>query len=218
MRVPILATLEKNSTGGKIFPTTDDQARIVLNDSDGEIKTFSVDRVECRDMIPNHGSQITFWLDDIPSNSWNVTITESRLLFWNPYSKGMIGKPKVKSGKASGGNLAFKSILKISTFYDRVGCKVLLLICERKDGTNTAVSIAADNETMQNIFDALYAAIDKWSFAFGRLNADDGEAYAKRLAQWEHLPEAVWQNPNTEIVVSPPVNNYYLVPNCRLEE
>lgn len=218
MRVPILATLEKNSAGGKIFPATDDQARIVLNDSDGGTKTFSADRVECRDMNAGHGSEITFWLDGIPCNSWKVTITESRLLFWNPFSKGLIGKPKEKNGKASGGNLAFKSIKKLSTFYDRIGSKVILLVCERKDGTDTAISIAANNENMKEIFDALYAAIDKWSYTYGRLNADDGEAYAKLLAQWEHLPEAVWYNPKAEIVVSPPVKNYHLVPNCRLEE
>ena len=217
MRVPILAPLEKNDRGGKIFPATDADARICMTAADGPAPvTTAVDVVECRDMEAT-GNAVTFWLDT--AEDWQVTVTDSRILFWNPASKGLFGKPKVKPGKASGGQMRFSAITNLSAFHDRSGRRVLLCICRRADRAKTAVSMVGDEQAMRTLFDALYAALDRYTLASGsRLTPQSSENSPKILEAWEQYPQKVWADPAAEAAVFVPSTSYEVVPNSRMEE
>lgn len=77
---------------------------------------------------------------------WNlgIYVTNQRLVEYNRFSKGLIGKPKEKNGKASAGYLYNGSISNLRTFYQR-GVPVLLICCYRIDGTRIAITVKCSN-------------------------------------------------------------------------
>ena len=217
MRVPIVGQMDANSAEIRPFPALDAAARVTLTANDGQPAIFQADSVECRDFLAGGRSDICFWLDGIPAKSWSAVVTDQRFIVHNTYSKGLIGKPKEKPGKATAGHLYFGSISNLSAFLNN-GTPVLLVCCIRQDGTRTAITLkSSDIESMKRLAYELHDRIDKWIVAQGR-KFDEASADEKRLSvlqKWNKFNSSVWTG-DKEYSVFVPCNSWDQVADSRL--
>ena len=95
MRVPLIATLDASNKETP-FHDLDGVGRIPFSANDGDPVAVKADTVECRDFLSTGKSEINFWLEGVPAGSWDITVTDQRLVVYNRFSKGLIGKPKEK--------------------------------------------------------------------------------------------------------------------------
>lgn len=219
MVVPLISALDRNAEEVIPFPATDDMAKISIKPQDGQVKEYTVDKVDCRDMA-NGRNDITFWLDDVREGSWKVIVTDQRVCVWNPYSKGLFGKPKEKPGKASGGHIGFGSVTHLSTFFDSKGNPILLVCCYRYSGIRTMFSMTTKNmDTMKSIACDLFDRIDEYITKNGRKSPTDGTATDKEqlaLDKWVLFKESIWASSNSEFSVLVPCPSWDKVADSRL--
>lgn len=221
MRVPLIRTLDanENASGYKLFPSTDGLAKIKMEEDDGtEIKEFSVDRVECRSFGAK--SEIDFCMDGVGTKSWTVSVTKKRIIVWNAASKGLFGKPKEKSGKATGGHLLFESLGWLSTFCGPQGKKILLCVCLRKDQCKSALAISGDEASMKKLLIALHGMADTWITEHNMKLRQEGadEKQNKALEAWENFVDNAWGNATEEESVMLPVKSMKFVANSQMDE
>lgn len=217
MRVPLIAQIDANSSETRPFPALDGVGRIPFSEKDGSPLTIKADKVECCDFLSTGKSEINFWLDGIPAGSWDITVTDQRLVVYSRFSKGLIGKPKEKAGKASAGHMYYGSISNLSVFLDG-NVPVLLICCYRKDGTRTAFTIKSTNlDSMKKLAAELHDHIDRWIISQGRkLDESDGdEKLIAVLKKWNEFNENLW-NGNKEYSVFVPCQSWDQVPDSRV--
>lgn len=217
MRVPLIATLDANSSETRPFPALDGVGRISFLNKDGESTTFQADTVECSDFLATGKTEINFWLDGVPSGSWSVIVTDQRIVVYNKFSKGLIGKAKEKNGKASAGHMYYGSVSNMSTFYQN-GTPVLSFCCYRKDGTRTAFTVkSSDLASMKRLASELHDRIDRWVVTQGRkLDESDGnEKYIAALKKWNDFNANLWSG-DKEYSVFVPSESWDQVPDSRV--
>lgn len=217
MRVPLIATLDANSTETRPFPALDGVGRIPFSNEDGAPITIKADSVECRDFLSMGKNEISFWLDGIPTGSWDIIVTNQRVVVYNKFSKGLIGKPKEKTGKASAGHMYYGSVTNLSVFMDG-SIPVLLICCYRNDGTRTAFTIkSANTNSMKKLAAELHDHIDRWIISQGRkIDESDGdEKHIAALKKWNKFNENLW-NGDTEYSVFVPCQSWDQVPDSRV--
>ena len=217
MRVPLIAALDANSKETRPFPDLDGVGRIPFSAKNGEPLTVKADTVECRDFLSTGKSEINFWLEGVPASSWDITVTDQRFVVYNRFSKGLIGKPKEKAGKASAGHMYYGSISNLSTFMDGRS-PVLLVCCYRNDGTRTAFTIKSANiDSMKKLATELHDHIDRWIISQGRkLDESDGnEKHIAALKKWKEFNENLW-NGDKEYSVFVPCQSWDQVPDSRV--
>lgn len=217
MRVPIIAALDASCSETRPFPALDGVGRIPFSGKDGEPLTFQADTVECSDFLSTGKTEIGFWLDGVPSGSWNIYVTNQRFVVYNSYSKGLIGKAKEKKGKASAGHLYYGSISNLSTFYQG-GVPVLLVCCYRADRTRTAITVKYSNlDSMKKLATALHDHIDGWIVNQGRklAESDSNEKHQEVLKKWNEFNANVW-NGDKEYSVFVPCDSWDQVPDSRV--
>ena len=154
MRIPLLTTLRAGSTGDVLFPALDFNSQISFTPWDGTARSnVTLDNVLNRDEV-NNRIETTFAIAELPKESWQLTFTESRLIFWSPYTIGMFGnKAKLKNGYATAGHLHFRNIALIRISNPKNDYSYLCVACVRTDKTFTNLmcigEVAALRETAQ---------------------------------------------------------------------
>ena len=219
MRIPIISSKEANTREDALFPELDRDARIVLDEKDGKAATFLVQNVKCMDFISTGKGEIPFWLNGVRDKSWEVIITDRRICVYNPFSKGLIGAAKEKRGKSTVGHLYFDSISNLSTFFEK-GAAVLLVVCYRKDGTKSCISIEeGDPKMMKQLAMELHKRLEKYisSNNLKIIIDDKTEAGIKKAVEkWNSFPEIMWTNNTGEVSVFVPCNEWKRVADSRL--
>lgn len=219
MVVPLIAIIDANTPECLPFPGVNGAGEVALGGDDGESAVFRFDKIECRDFPASGSSQITFWLDGVPSKSWKVTVTDERVIVSNKYSKGLFGKAKEKSGKISAGHMYYGSVMRLSAFKNNSDL-VLIICCQRKNGTKTAFTIASsDADTMKKLAVTLHDRIDNWIIKKGRrLNgSDQNDNVVKAVEKWDAFNAGVWAD-NREYNVIIPSSEWETVPDSRVAE
>ena len=217
MRVPLIATLESNSSETRPFPALDGAGRILFSNGDGDPVSFKVDSVECRDFLQNGKSEINFWLKEAPPESWDIVVTDQRVGVYNKLTQGLIGKAKAKPGKASAGHLYYGSITNLSVFMDG-HAPVLLICCYRNDGTRTAFTIKSnDLDSMKKLATELHDHIDQWIISQGKKldGADGDEKHIAALSKWDEFNSNLWVG-NGEYSTFVPCESWDRVPDSRV--
>lgn len=196
MRVALVYTKDANTEENAIFPALDGNANIVFTEKDGEVSKYTVDSVKCIDMIQGGGVEVRFALNGGGDKCWEVFVSDDRIAVRNPYTQGLFGKAKVKSGKVSAGHLYFKSIVFLSTFFSAAGNPVLMCECYRKDDTRSRITFeSSDFETMKKLSADLYNRLDKWIQNNGHKliideNSNDKERYLDE--NWTEFKDKMW--------------------------
>ena len=90
------------------FFKTDGSSKFIFDDSETTRKTFIVDG-DMYQLIPVSGSmQPSPYLSD--SMTWEVTVTNKRIIFWSSKFTGMMGGVKESPGASTGGYFGYKDI------------------------------------------------------------------------------------------------------------
>jgi hypothetical protein len=108
----IKANMSASTPGTGDLPIrTDSDARFVFAAEDGVTELFKTNKI----------SQLLFVKDDILPNgdfisdaNWEITVGDSRIAFWSPVYKGILGGAKTKQGTASGGIVLYQEVKHIS--------------------------------------------------------------------------------------------------------
>ena len=145
MRVPLLCTLRAGSPEDALFPGLDYNSQVLFSSRDGTARSnVTIDTVQNADEV-NNRVETTFGIAGLPKNAWQLTFTESRLIFWSPFVAGLIGnKAKQKSGSASAGHLYYKSIAFIRISNPGNDYSYICVACIRMDGTFTNMMCIGD--------------------------------------------------------------------------
>ena len=220
MRVPLIATLNANTPGNTLFPEINQDARIEFSAVDGDVSEYNVEKIDCRDFLQNGKVEINFWLNGTRHNSWKIYISDRRIVVWNPFTSGLIGKAKEKADKVSAGHLLFESISNLSAFYDQSGVPVFIVCCYRQDGTRTVFSIQSqDIATMKSCATELHQRIDEWLIKNGCKLEQTEEApkeHLEALERWGSFTSKLWEKSDCESNVFIPNKEWSKVPNSRL--
>lgn len=221
MRVPLIATLDANTSETRPFPALDSSSKLLFVSEDGSLAEYSVETVNCVDFLSDGRTQISFWLKEARSMSWKIYITDRRIGVWNSFTQGVLGKAKEKAGKASAGHIYFSSVANLSAFYDKkTGNPVLLVCCYRNDGTRTAITMQSpDIETMKQLATELYDRIDKWIVKNSRKlekNESSLEIHIEALDKWSVFISKLWENQDSEVSTFVPCESWEQVPDSRV--
>ena len=165
MRVPLIKTMNANYQEDALFPALDSSGQIVFSDSDKSGRTsINVDSVEFCEQIGNRVDTL-FFIKDLPKGAWQLTFTESRLVFQTPYVASLLGnKAKEKEGSVSAGHIYYKNVAGVRISNPRNDWPFLCVLCLRVDGTATNFLIKADKKELAQITQLLGQYIaDFWN-------------------------------------------------------
>lgn len=216
MRLPLVITLDAGSAERGPHPATDENGKVVLAPAEKE-DPFSIraDKLECSDFLPGK-SEVVFWMNLPERGAWEVILTNRRLIFQTPYSKGMIGTAKIRKGKAAAGHMPLSAISHISTFYSKENVPILLVCCYRQDGTRSAVVIhSAELEAMRTLLVHLQNRIRKYLIDSGNFITTEDieqEKIDEIVRKWSELPVNAWKDPSGECQVIVPNRAWTRVP------
>ncbi len=221
MRVPLVFAHKAGEAARGPYPEIGQDCKVILTEQERKsAETFRVNTVECRDFLPNK-TDIVFWMKVPVRNSWNITLTDSRIIFENQYSGGALGKAKITAGNCTAGQLAFESISHLSAFYDNSGTPLLLCNCYRMDGTRSAVVMLTDNTyELKKILIGLQKRLVDYLHATGKRVTEtevSTQVMADLSRKWKNLAEHAWESRQSNYTTEVPNRAVTKVPNMREE-
>lgn len=219
MTIPMIDTLSSNeSFDNNIFPATGSDAKIIKYDSDGEIVEFEVEAVEEVDIYGSQNLKMFFWKErDIPK--WKVYVTDQRIVVWHPYSKGLIGKPKEKQGKSTGGHLIYRGILRVAAWINAENGPVLAAMCLRDNGQRSTLFLMfSDEENLKNIAKEMNKRINSYIEEANIALSEDNDMFKKNpdiKDKWNSFPSDMFVDKDEELNVILPMNSWEMAPSSR---
>lgn len=220
MTVPMIDTLSSNeSFDNNIFPATEADAKIKRYKSDGDITEFEVDSVEELDIHGAQNEKMFCWKEkDIPK--WKVYVTDQRIVLWHPYSKGLIGKPKEKQGKSTGGHLLYGSILRVAAWINAANGPVLAVMCLRDNGQRkTLFLMFSDEDNLKNIAKEMNKRINLYIEKTDNALSEDNDMFKENpdiKEKWNSFPSDMFVDKDAELNVILPMNSWEMAPSSRL--
>jgi len=211
MRIPLIVTLEANAPEVAPFPALDSSARLRRIHSDGDhVTMIKLDKIGCLDSFGGRMDTV-FGFDEPSKQQWEVTFTSSRIMFWHPMTVGIFGnKPKLKSGKATGGHLYYDSIGGLSAGYMNGNIPFLSCTCLRQDGTMSHIYMQSDISTLEKVVKECHLRISSHLESAGF--SDNDEIRQK----WASFPDSIWKQKDADVRVVVPYAKLFEVANRRV--
>ena len=184
---------------------------------DGDnIKTYSADKVVCIDhQTTERKDGRCFDFNEATSDTWEITCTDNRVLFWNPCTIGLFGnKAKTKAGKCTAGHLYYKQIGAISTGYIDANGPFFAVSCIRADGTISSILVFSKNiGTLKNLALTLHAKVSEY---LAKENRSDSSLKEDIIANWNEYEKKLWNNTEKDIRFTVPSKGISIVATSRL--
>jgi hypothetical protein len=98
-------------------PATDAQARPVIEAADGDVQTFNGVNADGFIISPRMSGPYPD-LDVMPTG-WTIKLTDQRILFHHPMSCGFFGKPKLKAGTSTCGEIYYSWINNVEMNFEK---------------------------------------------------------------------------------------------------
>ena len=211
MRVPLIGTLEANTAEVAAFPAMDSSAKVQKLALDGvNITVIRFDNVACLDSTGGRQEKV-FDFSGPGKNEWEVTFTDSRIIFWHPMTPGLFSsKPKTKAGKATAGHLYYNSIGGISTGYIDDNTPFFSCTCQRFDGTLSHILMFSEIGTLEKAAKELHTRISAHLAKNGYSNNADN------IQVWESFLDNVWKQKQNDIRATVPFAQLQKVANSRI--
>jgi len=158
MSSSLVEHLTKNKTENNPFPATDGSAGIVYNKADGDILSFTIDSVECVDSPDKKNIDITTGIALPVKKQWTICVTDTRITFWCPWSRGFLGlKTQQKPGNALGGHLYYDGMASLNADFTYKSLLSVGFSCLRYDRTQSVIVLRSDDGgVLKNILTAVY--------------------------------------------------------------
>ena len=217
MRVPLIGMRDANSPQDCIYPALDSATHVVFTAEDGTPAVHKLHEIKCMDMLTTKQTDFPFVLEGAP-DTWEVFVTDQRIVVRNPYTVGLFKKAKEKPGKASVGQMPYRAVTYLAAFFDNQNAPILICSCVRRDGTRSAIAMNAGNvENAKILAKDLFERIDHWIIATKRKFAVvDGldKNRATALADWDAFLDRAWEVPNVTVLA--PCESTECMPNSNL--
>ena len=212
MRVPLIGTLEANTAEVAAFPAMDSSARVQkISSDDANTTMIRLDNVACMDSDGGRQEKV-FDFCGPGKNEWEVTFTDSRIIFWHPMAEtGLFrNKPKIKAGKATAGHLYYNSIGGLSTGYIDDDTPFFSCCCQRLDGALSHILMFSDIGTLGKAAKELHTRISAFLEKNGFSNSADN------IPAWESFLDNMWKQKQTDLRATVPFAQLQKVANSRM--
>ena len=212
MRVPLIGTLEANTAEVAAFPAMDSSARVQKTASDGVNTTMlRFDNVACIDSAGGRQEKV-FDFCGPGKNEWEVTFTDSLIVFWHPMADtGFFrNKPKIKVGRATAGHLYYNSIGGLSAGYIDDDTPFFSCCCQRLDGVLSHILMFSDIDILQIAAKELHTRISAFLEKNGFSHSTDN------IPAWESFLSNAWKQKQSDLRATVPFAQLQKVANNRI--
>ena len=194
MRVPLIFTRTPNEKESNLWPATGPDAMPVLTKEDGkDILRFSVDKVESQD-IKDGKAHVPFSMDEPEQRTWEVLLTDRRIIVSNRWTEGFFGKTSRKPDRAVCGHLYYRNLVYLSALEPKN--PVFLCSCMRSDRMRTAFVMSDhDIANLRALAAATHGRVHQWLERSGTLlKKGQSSDYTHLMKRWQRFPDGLWEN------------------------
>lgn len=218
MLVPLLASIKANEEAYYPFPALDENSYLKINEKDGTPIKYLVNFVGSM-IDKGETAAFDFGMGDFGADKWEVLLTDERIAVWNPFSLGLLGKPKIKLGRATAGQILYKCITsliidKVENYYNLfIGC------ARHTEGVKSYFQLkTTDRSTFMQLLLDLRNKVDKDLEKRGcKLKKDEtsGSSVNDLIDLWDSYPDGEWEKEEEELSILIPSSEIYSVPDDR---